>query len=47
MCDPLSAFGGIVAVNSVISKKLALELNKNFFRSNIIPWIQKRCFENF
>ena len=31
MCDPISAFGGIVAVNSVISKKLALELNKIFF----------------
>ena len=30
-CDPISAFGGIVAVNSVISKKLALELNKSFF----------------
>ena len=31
ICDPVSAFGGIVAVNSVISKKLALELNKIFF----------------
>ena len=30
-CDPISAFGGLVAVNSVIRKKLALELNKNFF----------------
>ena len=30
-CDPISAFGGIVAVNSIISKKLALELNKIFF----------------
>ena len=30
-CDPVSAFGGIVAVNSVIKKKLALELNKTFF----------------
>ena len=31
MCDPISAFGGVVAVNSIISKKLALELNKVFF----------------
>ena len=30
-CDPVSAFGAIVAINSVISKKLALTLNKNFF----------------
>ena len=30
-CDPLSAFGGVVAINSIISKKLALELNKIFF----------------
>ena len=31
ICDPISAFGGVVAINSVISKKLALELNKIFF----------------
>ena len=31
MCDPISAFGGVVAINSTISKKLALELNKFFF----------------
>jgi len=31
MCDPVSAFGGVVAINSIISKKLALELNKTFF----------------
>jgi len=31
ICDPVSAFGGVVAVNSTISKKLALELNKIFF----------------
>ena len=33
-CDPVSAFGGVVAVNSIISKKLAFEINKFFF--NII-----------
>ena len=30
-CDPISAFGGLVAVNSVIKKNLAIELNKTFF----------------
>ena len=30
-CDPISAFGGIIAINSIISKKLALELGKVFF----------------
>ena len=30
-CDPLSAFGGLVAVNSTISKKLALKLNRTYF----------------
>ena len=30
-CDPISAFGGVVAINSVVTKKMALELNKIFF----------------
>ena len=30
-CDPASAFGGVVAVNSPISKQLAIEVNKVFF----------------
>tara|TARA_B100000029_G_scaffold497240_1_gene564598 strand:+ start:2500 stop:4035 length:1536 start_codon:yes stop_codon:yes gene_type:complete len=30
-CDPISAFGGVVAINSIVSKKLAIELNKTFF----------------
>ena len=30
MCDPVSAFGGVVLINSLISKKLALKLNKIF-----------------
>jgi len=29
-CDPLSAYGGIVACNFKINKSLAIELNKNF-----------------
>ena len=31
ICDPVSAFGGIVVINSVITKKLAQKLNKIFF----------------
>ena len=31
MCDPVSAFGGVVAINSIVSKKLAKELNNIFF----------------
>jgi len=30
MCDPVSAFGGVVLINSIISKKLALKLSKIF-----------------
>ncbi len=30
-CDPVSAFGGIVCCNFKINKKLAIELNKQFF----------------
>ena len=30
-CDPISSFGSVVAINSTITKKLALKLNKFFF----------------
>ena len=30
-CDPISAFGGLVAINSFVTKKIAIELNKFFF----------------
>ena len=30
-CDPISSFGGGVAINSIITKKLAVELSKIFF----------------
>ncbi len=30
-CDPVSAFGGVVSCNFKINKKLAIELNKQFF----------------
>tara|TARA_B100000029_G_scaffold485721_1_gene539338 strand:- start:123 stop:1664 length:1542 start_codon:yes stop_codon:yes gene_type:complete len=31
LCDPISAFGGVISINSIISKRLAAELNKVFF----------------
>jgi phosphoribosylaminoimidazolecarboxamide formyltransferase/IMP cyclohydrolase len=40
-CDPTSAFGGVVAINSIISKKLALELNKTFFEVIISKGFKK------
>jgi len=30
-CDPISAFGGVIAINSTVNKKMAYELNKVFF----------------
>ena len=40
-CDPTSAFGGVVAINAIISKKLALELNKTFFEVIISKGFKK------
>ena len=40
-CDPVSAFGGIVAINSNISKKLAIEINKVFFEVVISKGFKK------
>ena len=40
-CDPVSAFGGIVAINSIISKKLAMKLSKIFFEVIISKGFKK------
>ena len=42
-CDPISAFGGVVAINSTITKKLALELNKIFFEVVISRGFKKEA----
>ena len=42
-CDPISSFGSVVAINSKISKKLALELNKIFFEVIISNGFQKEA----
>ena len=41
MCDPVSAYGGVVAVNSSVSKKLAQELNNFFFEVIISKGFKK------
>jgi len=40
-CDPTSSFGGVVAINSIITKKLATELNKIFFEAIIAKSFKK------
>ena len=44
-CDPISSFGGVVAINSMITKKLALELNKIFFEVIISRGFKKDAFK--
>ena len=44
-CDPISAFGGIVAINSIIKKKLAIELNKTFFEIIISRGFNNEAFK--
>ena len=40
-CDPISSFGGVVAINSIITKKLAVELSKIFFEIIIARGFKK------
>ena len=42
-CDSISAFGGVVAINSKVSKKLALELKKNFFEVILSKGFEKEA----
>ena len=45
MCDPISSFGGVVAINSSISQKLAQELNKLFFEVIISKGFKKNVLK--
>jgi len=45
VCDPISAFGGVVAINARITKKLALELNKKFFEIIISKGFEKSALK--
>ncbi len=44
-CDPVSAFGGVVAINSYVTKKLATELNKVFFEVIMAKGFEKDALE--
>jgi phosphoribosylaminoimidazolecarboxamide formyltransferase / IMP cyclohydrolase len=44
-CDPISAFGGVVAINSTISRDLALELNKIFFEVIVAKGFKKEAIK--
>ena len=46
-CDPVSAFGGIVACNYKIKEKLALELNKIFLEVVIANGFEKKAIKVF
>jgi phosphoribosylaminoimidazolecarboxamide formyltransferase / IMP cyclohydrolase len=45
VCDPVSAFGGVVAINAIIKKKLALELSKKFFEVIISRGFEKSALK--
>ena len=40
-CDPLSAFGGVIACNYKINKKIALEITKNFLEVILAKGFEK------
>ena len=44
-CDPVSAFGGVVAINSVVSKKLSKALNNIFFEVIIARGFKKNSLK--
>ena len=43
-CDPKSAFGGIVGINSKLSERLAKKISKKFFEVIIFKGISKKGF---
>ncbi len=46
-CDPISAFGGVVAINGVVTKELALEMNKIFLEVIIAGDFEPDAIEVF
>ena len=44
--DPISAFGGVIACNYKINKKIATEINKNFLEVLLAKGFEKRVFKN-
>ena len=45
ICDPISAFGGIVGVNSVISSNLAKKINNKFFEIVVAKGFTKKALK--
>ena len=45
MCDPVSSFGGVIAINSIISKRLALKLSKIFFEVILSKGFEKNALK--
>jgi phosphoribosylaminoimidazolecarboxamide formyltransferase/IMP cyclohydrolase len=46
-CDPVSAFGGVVAINGTLDKELALEINKIFVEVIIAANITQEALDVF
>ncbi len=46
-CDPISAYGGVVAVNGVVDRELALKINETYIEVLIAPTITKEAVEVF
>ncbi len=44
-CDPMSAFGGVIACNYRISKKIANEINKNFLEVILAKGFEKESLK--
>ncbi len=46
-CDPVSAYGGVVAVNGTVDKELAQKINETYIEVLIAPKISKEAVEVF
>jgi phosphoribosylaminoimidazolecarboxamide formyltransferase/IMP cyclohydrolase len=46
-CDPVSAFGGVVAVNGVVTKELALKMNEIFLEVVMAADFEPEALEEF
>lgn len=46
-CDPVSAYGGVVALNGTVDRELALKINETYIEVLIAPKITKEAVEVF
>lgn len=47
LCDPISAYGGVIAINGTLDERLAKEINKSFFEVIVAKHITKEAQEVF